>query len=80
MSETKKTNSTVKVIKRDERARLRDVNKAVAPKKKEPEEIDRDINSTVEGWVREFKQQRNTKAASAASLFGGLFPQGEMAA
>lgn len=80
MSETKKTNGTVKVIKRDERARLREVNKAVAPKKKEPEDIARDINSTVEGWIREFKQQRNSKAAIAASLLSGIFSEGEIAA
>ena len=80
MSESKKTNGGVNVIKREERASLRNVNKAVTPKKKGPAEIARDVNSTVEGWVREFKLRRDLKSASAASLINGSFSEGEIAA
>jgi hypothetical protein len=80
MSKSKKTNGTVKVIKRDERARLHEIKKAANPKKKEPADAVRDINSTVEGWVREFKRRRDSMSVGPASILGGKFPEGEIAA
>jgi uncharacterized membrane-anchored protein len=72
-----KTKTPIKIIKRDERARLQQpaVEEAVV-EKKSTQEAARDMVATVTQWVNEFQQKRRVETAQAIkTLLSDSAPQ-----
>lgn len=71
-----KTKTPIKIIKRDERNRQRQVTDDVKTERKSAQEAARDMVTTVSQWVSEFQQKRRTETAQAfKTLLGDASPQ-----
>ena len=64
--------ATIKVIKRDDRSRVRKASAASAKKQPDP---NRKMSETVSGWVRDFKEQSNAETESLLATFFKETPQ-----
>jgi hypothetical protein len=71
-SEKYMTKPTIKIIKRDDRSRVRKASAAAAKKQPDPT---RKMSETVSGWVRDFKQKSNAEAESLLATFFDETPQ-----
>jgi len=60
-----KNKTPIKVIKRDERARLKQPAAEVKAERKSAQEAARDMVATVSQWVNEFQQKRRAETAQA---------------
>jgi hypothetical protein len=60
-----KTKTPIKIIKRDERSRVKQVTEEVKPERKTAQEAARDMVATVSQWVNEFQQKRRAETAHA---------------
>ena len=65
------TKVPIKVIKRDERIRVKAIANGEKAVKKSAQETARDMVDTVSDWVQEFQQKRRTETKQA---FQNLFP------
>ena len=71
-----KTKTPIKVIKRDERSRLKQATEEVKPERKTAQETARDMVATVSQWVNEFQQKRRAETAHAfKTLLNDATPQ-----
>lgn len=71
-----KNKTPIKVIKRDERARLKQPAEEVKAERKSAQEAARDMVATVSQWVNEFQQKRRSETAQAIkTLFSDPTPQ-----
>lgn len=72
-----KTKTPIKVIKRDERNRVKQtVTQEVKAERKSAQEAARDMVATVSEWVNEFQQKRRAETAQAIkTLLGAQTPQ-----
>jgi hypothetical protein len=71
-----KNKTPIKVIKRDERSRLKQATEEVKPERKTAQEAARDMVATVSQWVNEFQQKRRVETTQAIkTLLGDATPQ-----
>lgn len=71
-----KNKTPVKVIKRDERNRVKQTTEEVKVERKSAQEAARDMVATVSEWVNEFQQKRRAETAHAfKTLLGAQTPQ-----
>ncbi len=63
---------TIKIIKRNDRSRVRKASAASAKKQPDPT---RKMSETVSGWVRDFKQTSNAEAEILLATFLKETPQ-----
>ena len=71
-----KTKTPIKVIKRDERNRVKQATEEVKPERKTAQEAARDMVANVTQWVNEFQQKRRAETAHAfKTLIGDATPQ-----
>jgi hypothetical protein len=62
----------IKIVKRDDRSRVRKT--AAVSAKKQPDPT-RKMSETVSGWVRDFKQKSNAEAENLLATFFKETPQ-----
>src|ERR1044072_5271895 len=60
-----KNKTPIKVIKREERNRVKQPAEEVKAERKSPQEAGRDVVATVSEWVNEFQQKRRAETAHA---------------
>jgi len=71
-----KNKTPIKVIKRDERNRVKQPTEEVKAERKSTQEAARDMVATVSEWVNEFQQKRRAETAHAfKTLLGASTPQ-----
>src|SRR5215213_434807 len=71
-----KNKTPIKVIKRDERNRVKQATEEVKVERKSAQEAARDMVATVSEWVNEFQQKRRAETAHAfKTLLGASTPQ-----
>ena len=71
-----KNKTPIKVIKRDERNRVKQTTEEVKVERKSAQEAARDMVATVSEWVNEFQQKRRAETAHAfKTLLGAQTPQ-----
>ena len=71
-----KNKTPIKVIKRDERNRVKQPAQEVKAERKSAQEAARDMVATVSEWVNEFQQKRRAETAQAfKTLLGAQTPQ-----
>lgn len=71
-----KNKTPIKVIKRDERNRVKQPTEEVKAERKSAQEAARDMVATVSEWVNEFQQKRRAETAHAfKTLLGAQTPQ-----
>jgi len=71
-----KNKTPIKVIKRDERNRVKQSTEEVKVERKSTQEAARDMVATVSQWVNEFQQKRRAETAHAfKTLLGEPTPQ-----
>jgi hypothetical protein len=71
-----KNKTPIKVIKRDERNRVKQTTEEVKVERKSAQEAARDMVATVSQWVNEFQQKRRAETAHAfKTLLGDATPQ-----
>ena len=71
-----KNKTPIKVIKRDERNRVKQPAQEVKAERKSAQEAARDMVATVSEWVNEFQQKRRAETAQAfKTLLGETSPQ-----
>lgn len=71
-----KNKTPIKVIKRDERNRVKQPTEEVKAERKSAQEAARDMVATVSEWVNEFQQKRRAETAQAfKTLLGAQTPQ-----
>lgn len=71
-----KNKTPIKVIKREERNRVKQPAEEVKTERKSAQEAARDMVATVSEWVNEFQQKRRAETAQAfKTLLGAQTPQ-----
>ncbi|HVF45244.1 MAG TPA: hypothetical protein VM936_19615 [Pyrinomonadaceae bacterium] len=71
-----KNKTPIKVIKREERNRVKQPAEEVKAERKSAQEAARDMVATVSEWVNEFQQKRRAETAHAfKTLLGDATPQ-----
>jgi hypothetical protein len=71
-----KNKTPIKVIKRDEKNRVKQPTEEVKAERKSAQEAARDMVATVSEWVNEFQQKRRAETAHAfKTLLGTPTPQ-----
>jgi hypothetical protein len=71
-----KNKTPIKVIKRDEKNRVKQTTEEVKVERKSAQEAARDMVATVSEWVNEFQQKRRAETAHAfKTLLGDATPQ-----
>jgi hypothetical protein len=71
-----KNKTPIKVIKRDEKNRVKQPTEEVKAERKSAQEAARDMVATVSEWVNEFQQKRRAETAHAfKTLLGAQTPQ-----